>query len=97
MITKATGIEIVWKRELSLCWDNKTAIIIALNTVQHDRIKHVEIDRRFIKELVMNCILSLVHVSAEKQLDNLFTKGFNKQTFHTLVCKLGMCDIFAPT
>jgi len=35
---------------LKLWCDNKAAINIANNSVQHDRTKHVEIDRFFIKE-----------------------------------------------
>jgi len=31
-------------------WDNKAVISIAQNPVQHDRTKHVEIDRHFIKK-----------------------------------------------
>ena len=85
------------KKKLSLYCDNKAAISIARNPVQHDRTKHVEIDRHFIKEKVTGGVLSLFHVSSEKQLADVFTKGLNKRTFHTLLCKLGMCDIFAPT
>jgi hypothetical protein len=32
--------------------DNKAAINIANNLIQHDRTKHVEIDRHFIKEKI---------------------------------------------
>ena len=35
---------------MKLYCDNKAAISIAHNPVQHDRTKHVEIDRHFIKE-----------------------------------------------
>jgi hypothetical protein len=35
---------------MTLHCDNKAAISIAYNLVQHDRTKHVEIDRHFIKE-----------------------------------------------
>jgi hypothetical protein len=38
------------KNPIILYCDNKTAINIANNPVQHDRTKHVEIDRHFIKE-----------------------------------------------
>jgi len=35
---------------MSLYFDNTSAIAIALNRVQHDRTKHMEIDKHFIKE-----------------------------------------------
>ncbi|KAL0559387.1 hypothetical protein IC582_003996 [Cucumis melo] len=47
---------------LKLFCDNKAAISIANNLVQHDRTKHVEIDRHFIKKTLDSgsiCILSL--------------------------------------
>jgi hypothetical protein len=37
---------------LKLYCDNKDAISIADNSVQHDRTKHIEIDRHFIKEKI---------------------------------------------
>ncbi|KAA0062636.1 putative mitochondrial protein [Cucumis melo var. makuwa] len=39
---------------LNLFCDNKAAISIANNPIQHDRTKHVEIDRHFIKERLDN-------------------------------------------
>ena len=38
------------KDPMKLYCENKTAISIAHNLVQHDRTKHVKIDRHFIKE-----------------------------------------------
>ena len=35
---------------MSLYCDNKSAISIAHNPMQHDRMKHIEIDRHFIKD-----------------------------------------------
>lgn len=37
---------------LKLLCDNRAAINIRLNPVHHDRTKHVEVDRHFIKEKI---------------------------------------------
>lgn len=45
---------ILFKEEsLSLFCDNKTVISITHNSGQHDRTKHIDIDRHFIKEKVV--------------------------------------------
>ena len=45
-------LKIKWKMPMRLYCNNKSAINIAHNLVQHDRTKHVEVDKRFIKENV---------------------------------------------
>ena len=40
---------------MKLFCDNKAACDIAHNPMQHDRTKHVEVDRFFIKEKLDNC------------------------------------------
>jgi hypothetical protein len=48
---------------MKLYCDNKAAISISQNPVQHDRTKHVEIDRHFIKEKIVElfaCLLFLL-------------------------------------
>ena len=44
------NLKIKWDRPKILYYDNKSAINITHNLVQHDRTKHKEIDRHFIKE-----------------------------------------------
>lgn len=39
------------EKTMNMYCDNKTAIEIAQNPVQHDRTKHVEVDRHFNKEV----------------------------------------------
>ena len=43
-------LKVQWSKPMKLYSDNKSAINIAHNPMQHDRIKHIEIDKHFIKE-----------------------------------------------
>ena len=82
---------------IRLYCDNKAAISIAHNPVQYDRTKHIEIDRHFIKEKLSNGQICMPFVRFEDQLADVFTKGLSSKVFHSIVCKLGMRDIYAPT
>ena len=81
---------------MSLLCDNKAAIEIAKNPVHHDRTKHVEIDRHFIKEKLDEGILKLLYVPSIHQTADILTKGLSRKSFETLRCKLGMIDIHNP-
>jgi hypothetical protein len=68
-------LNLLRKGRLNLWCDNKSAINIANNPVQHDRTKHVKIDRFFIKERLDEGTLKLTHVNSGGQIANCLTKG----------------------
>jgi hypothetical protein len=70
---------------------------MAHNPVQHDRTKHVEIDRHFIKEQLEAKIIEVPHVRSQDQLANILTKAVSSKAFHQVLDKLGMENIHAPT
>ena len=81
---------------MTLYCDNKAAISIAHNPIQHDRTKHIEIDRHFIKEKLNKGVICMPFVKSEDHPADVFTKGLSSKVFHPICCKLGMRDIFAP-
>ncbi|CAL9004267.1 unnamed protein product, partial [Prunus brigantina] len=84
-------------KPMELHCDNNSAIDIAHNPVQHDRTKHVEVDRHFIKEKIEKKIIRLPFVESEDQLADILTKAVCSRVFYDSLTKLGIGDIYAPT
>ena len=80
---------------MKLYCDTKTVINIAHNLVQHDRTKHVEIDRHFIKEKLREGLICTPFVKTGDQLADILTKGIASRLFYHIFSKLGMRDVFA--
>ncbi|GKF23564.1 hypothetical protein Tco_0075886, partial [Tanacetum coccineum] len=70
--------------------DNKSAISLCCNNVQHSRSKHIDIRFHFIKEQVENGVVELYFVNTEYQLADIFTKALGRERIEFLINKLGM-------
>ena len=68
-------LKIKYEAPMGLACYNKSAISIAHNPVQHDRTKHIEIDRHFIKEKLNNGLIATEYIPSRLQSANMFTKG----------------------
>ena len=76
--------------------DNKVVIAIAHSSVLHDRTKHVEVDKHFIKEKLENGLIVMPYIPTVEQVADILTKGLPNMQFDDLVSKLAMNDIFKP-
>jgi len=81
---------------MKLFSDSKSAISIVHNPVQHDRMKHVRLDRDYIKSEIENGTFTLHYVPTKLQEADILTKALLKSDFESNVSKLGMIDIHCP-
>nr|GEZ40807.1 retrovirus-related Pol polyprotein from transposon TNT 1-94 [Tanacetum cinerariifolium] len=70
--------------------DNKSAIALCCNNVQHSRSKHIDIRYHSIKEHVENGVIKLYFVNTEYQLADIFTKALGRERIEFLINKLSM-------
>ncbi|GKE81595.1 hypothetical protein Tco_1551595 [Tanacetum coccineum] len=76
--------------KIPMYYDNKSAIALCCNNVQHSRSKHIDIRFHFIKEHVENGVIELYFVNTEYQLADIFTKALGQERIEFLINKLGM-------
>lgn len=82
-------LKIKWDIPMRLYCDNKSAINIAHNSVWHDRVKHIEVERHFIKEKLESGLIFITYVFIYGQLGDILTKGLSSSVFQTIASKLG--------
>ncbi|GKD52915.1 retrovirus-related pol polyprotein from transposon TNT 1-94 [Tanacetum coccineum] len=76
--------------KIPMYYDNKSAIALCCNNVQHSRSKHIDIRFHFKKEQVENGVVELYFVNTEYQLADIFTKALGRERIEFLINKLGM-------
>nr|GFA32361.1 hypothetical protein [Tanacetum cinerariifolium] len=87
--SQLTNYGLGFNKILMYC-DNKSAISLCCNNVQHSRSKHIDIRYHFIKEHVENGVIELYFVNTEYQLADIFSKALSRERIEFLINKLGM-------
>ncbi|GKB15038.1 retrovirus-related pol polyprotein from transposon TNT 1-94 [Tanacetum coccineum] len=77
---------------LIMC-DNKGAIDLSKNPVQHSRTKHIEIRHHFLRDNVQKGNISIEKVASEDNIANIFTKPLKREVFNYLRLGLGMMEL----
>uniref|UniRef100_A0A2N9H7X1 Reverse transcriptase Ty1/copia-type domain-containing protein n=1 Tax=Fagus sylvatica TaxID=28930 RepID=A0A2N9H7X1_FAGSY len=75
-----------------LLYDNLGATHLSFNPVNHSRMKHIQIDLHFVRDLVQQGCLQVRHVHTQDQLADLLTKPLSRQQTKLLSNKIGLAD-----
>lgn len=70
--------------------DNKSAIAIAKNLVNHERSKHISIKYHFIREVQEKGEIQLHYCQTGEQLADIFTKALPREKFCYLRERIGV-------
>jgi len=62
--------------------NNKSAIMLAKNPVNHQHSKHIDIRYHFIREHVKEKAVELIHVKTKNQVADIFTKPLPEESFN---------------
>ncbi|GJY81179.1 retrovirus-related pol polyprotein from transposon TNT 1-94 [Tanacetum coccineum] len=96
MRSQLTDYGLVFNK-IPLYCDNKIAIVLCCNNVQHSRSKHINIRHHFIKEQVENGVVELYFFRTKYQLADIFTKPLAQERLEFLIKKLGMQSMSPET
>jgi hypothetical protein len=78
--------------KVPLLCDNKSAIRLAKNPVEHSRTKHIDIRHHFLRDHQQKGDINIYHISIENQLADIFPKPLDEKTFCRLRSELNVLD-----
>ncbi|GJW89813.1 retrovirus-related pol polyprotein from transposon TNT 1-94 [Tanacetum coccineum] len=96
MRSKLTDYGFVFNK-IPLYCDNRSAIALCCNNVQHSRSKHIDIRHHFIREQVEKGVVELYFVTTDYQLADIFTKALPRERFEFILPRLGTKSMSSET
>ncbi|GJS67073.1 hypothetical protein Tco_0681637 [Tanacetum coccineum] len=96
MRSQLTDYEFVFNK-IPLYCDNRSAITLCCNNIQHSRSKHIDIRHHFNREQVEKGVVKLYFMTMDYQLADIFTKALPRERFEFLLPLLGMKSMSPET
>lgn len=72
--------------------DNSSSIKLSKNPVMHGRCKHIDVRYHFLRNLVSDGVVELVHCRTENQIADVMTKALKLESFCRFRDMLGVCS-----
>ncbi|GJZ69272.1 retrovirus-related pol polyprotein from transposon TNT 1-94 [Tanacetum coccineum] len=79
--------------DVPIMCDNKGAIDLSKNPIQHSRTKHIEIRYHFLHDNVQKGNISIEKVASEVNIADILTKPLKREVFDYLRLELGMMEL----
>lgn len=80
------------KKQTLLFCDNTAVIKIANNPIQHDRTKHTEPNKNYIKDNLDFGVVEIPCIKSADQPTDILNHVITTDHFHMSLSKLGICD-----
>nr|GEV58513.1 hypothetical protein [Tanacetum cinerariifolium] len=78
--------------DILIIYDNKGAIDLSKNPIQHSRTKQIKIRHHFLRDNVQKGNISIKKVSSEDNIADILTKPLKRESFNYLLVGLGMVE-----
>ncbi|GJW28693.1 retrovirus-related pol polyprotein from transposon TNT 1-94 [Tanacetum coccineum] len=79
--------------DVPIMCDNKGAIDLSKNPIQHSRAKHIEIRHHFLCDNVQKGNICIEKVASEDNIADIFTKPLKHEVFNYVILGLGMMEL----
>jgi hypothetical protein len=76
--------------KMTILCDNKSTICLTNNPEFHSRTKHIDIRFHYVRETIETYSITIDHITTEKNIADLFTKGLPRIKHHTLIEMIGL-------
>lgn len=82
------------QEEGTIIWcDNSSTIKLSKNPMMHGRSKHIDVRFHFLRNLIKEGTMELMHCNTEDQVADIMTKPLKREAYENLRKELRMCEM----